>query len=352
METERQLDGRILDLRVGIAGFGLAGSVFHAPLISAVEGLETHAVLTRSPQRVAQVKAAYPGVRIVAELDDLLRDIDILVVATPNSSHMPIALAGLERGLAVVVDKPLAPSAAEARHLLQAGGRLTVFHNRRWDGDFLTVQRLLREQALGDVVRFESRFERFRPVVDTSRWRELADPSEGGGLLLDLGIHLVDQAVQLFVEPVAVYAELDQRREGAQVEDDVFIALEHAGSVRSHLWMSQAAPAQDPRLRVRGLRGGFASDGLDPQESQLAAGMHPRDPGYGLAPAGRLDGQPVELERGRYDEFYTGVRDWARGAAPAPVDPADSIRVLEILEAARHSSSQCAVVTEFGPPHE
>ena len=116
--------------------------------------------------------------------------------------------------------------------------------------------------------------------------------------------------------------------------------------------MGLTAPAQHPRLRVRGRRGGFASDGLDPQESQLAAGMHPGDPAYGMAPAGRLDGQPVELERGRYDDFYTGVRDWARGSAPAPVDPADSIRVLEILEAARRSSVQHAVVTDFGSPHD
>lgn len=333
-----------MSLRVGIAGFGLAGKVFHAPLVAAVPGLEVTAVMTRSPERGAQAQAAYPGVRVVADLDALLDGIDVLVVATPNSSHVEIALAGLERGLAVVLDKPMAPDAAGARRLLHAGGRLTVFQNRRWDGDFLTARRLLQEGALGPAIRLESRFERFNPQVNPERWRELPDPEEGGGLLLDLGAHLVDQAVQLFGPPVAVYGEVHLRRPGAQVDDDVFIALEHADGVRSHLWMSQAAPLLGPRLRLTGLGAGFACDGLDPQEAQLAAGLHPGDPGYGEAPPGLLAGQPLPLERGRYEDFYAGVRDWAAGDAPPPVDPADSVRVLELLEAARRSSDERAVI--------
>ncbi len=336
-------------LKVGIAGFGLAGRVFHAPLIASTDGLEVGAVMTRSPERAAQARDAHPGAEVVADVDALLDGVDVLVVATPNSSHVPIALAGMERGLAVVVDKPVAPTAADARRLAQTPGRLTVFQNRRWDGDFLTVERLLGEGALGDVVRLESRFERFSPAVEG--WRELPDPAEGGGQLLDLGSHLVDQAVRLLGPPVAVYGELDNRRPGAQVDDDVFIALEHAGGARSHLWMSKTAPLFGPRLRVTGLRGGFACDGLDPQEAQLDAGMRPGDAGYGEAPPGRLnDGRDVPLERGRYEDFYAGVRDWARGDAPPPVDPADSVRVLEILEAARRSSEQRVVVTDLAPP--
>ena len=334
-----------MGLSVGLAGFGLAGRVFHAPLVAAVDGLELSAVMTRSRERAAQAREDYPGAQVVASLDALLDGIDVLVVATPNSSHVDVALAGLDRGLAVVVDKPVAPTAQLARRLLDAGGRLTVFQNRRWDGDFLTAQRLLREGALGEPVRLESRFEKFSPQVDPSRWRERPDPDEGGGVLLDLGAHLVDQAVELFGPPVAIYAELDRRRPGARVEDDVFIALEHAGAVRSHLWMGKVAPLAGPRLRLSGLGAGFACDGLDPQEAQLAAGLRPGEPGYGEAPPGRVGDRPLPLERGRYQDFYAGVRDWAAGDAPPPVDPADSVRVLEILEAARRSAEQRAVIT-------
>lgn len=330
-------------LRVGIAGFGLAGRVFHAPLIAATDGLEVAAVQTGAPERAAQARATYPGARVVGGLDELLDDIDVLVVATPNSSHVPIAVAGLERGLAVVVDKPLASTVADARTLVATPGRLTVFQNRRWDGDFLTVQRLVAAGDLGDIVRLESRFERFNPSVEG--WRESPDPAEGGGQLLDLGAHLVDQAVLLLGPPVAVYGEVDQRRPGAQVDDDVFIALEHPGGARSHLWMSKTAPLHGPRLRVGGLRGGFACDGVDPQEAQLDAGMLPGEPGYGEgSPGWREDGTAVPLERGRYEDFYAGVRDWARGEAAAPVDPAESVRVLEILEAARRSAERREVI--------
>ena len=297
-----------MSLRVGLVGYGLAGEVFHAPLIEAVDGLELAGIATRS-------RGGWP---------ELLDAIDVLVVATPNASHAEYARAGLERGLFVVVDKPLAPSAADARRLVHE--RLTVFQNRRWDGDFLTLRRLIAEGALGPVTRFESRFERWRPEVDADAWRELADESEGGGLLLDLGTHLVDQAIVLFGPPVSVHAEVGRRRDGAAVDDDVFLALEHAGGERSHLWMSMTARHPGPRFRVSGLRDGFVSEGLDPQEVQLKDGLRPGDPGFGEAPG---------LDPGRYVDFYTGVRDWARGEAPPPVDPADALRVLEILEAAR-----------------
>src|SRR3954464_10872671 len=213
---------RTTPLRVGIAGYGLSGSVFHAPLITAVESLAVAAILTRSPERAAQAAEAHPNARIVDNTDVLMEDIDVLVVATPNSSHVQLGLAGLERGLAVVVDKPLAASAADGRRLLGGGGRLTVFQNRRWDGDFLSVRRLIAEGALGEVTRFESRFERFRPEVKAGAWRESPDAQEGGGVLLDLGSHLVDQAIELFGPPTGVYGEVDLRRPGAQVDDDAF----------------------------------------------------------------------------------------------------------------------------------
>jgi scyllo-inositol 2-dehydrogenase (NADP+) len=331
-------------VRVGIAGYGLAGSVFHAPLIEAVDGLEVAAVMTRSPERAGQARAAHAGVRVVDSIEAVMEDVDVLVVATPNSSHAEIALAGIRRGLFVVVDKPIAVTADDARRIAEAAGdRVTVFHNRRWDGDFLTVQRLLREGALGPITRFESRFERFRPEIKEG-WREHGDPSLGGGVLLDLGPHLVDQALQLFGPVESVYGEVRTRRPGALVDDDAFIALTHARGEISHLWMSAIAPLHGPRFRVSGMQAGFASDGLDVQEPQLRDGMRPGDPRFGEGGSGWVGadaggtGTTVPLERGNYVAFYEGVRDWANGAAPPPVEPGDGVRVLEVLEEARASS--------------
>ena len=341
-----------MGLRVGIAGYGLAGAVFHAPLVDAVDGLEVAGIVTTSAERAEKARAAYPRAAVVPALDALWGEIDVLVVAAPNRAHVPVALAGIERGVAVVVDKPLAVSVGDAERLLAAGGALTVFQNRRWDGDFLTVRRLLEEGTLGRVVRFESRFERFRPEVAAGRWRELGDPAEGGGLLLDLGAHLVDQARELFGDPVAVYAEIGARRAGAQVEDDVFLALEHAGGESSHLWMSSVAALHGPRFRVSGGRAGFACDGLDPQEAQLGAGRRPRDPDYGRGGDGLLvdaDGaRRVRLERGAYQEFYVRVHDWLAADGSVPVDPADSVAGLRVLEAARRSAAT-RTVEEVSP---
>jgi scyllo-inositol 2-dehydrogenase (NADP+) len=315
-------------MKAGIAGYGMAGAVFHGPLIEAVEGLEVAAVMTRSAERAGQARAKHAGVRIVESVDELLDGIDLLVVASPNSAHVELGLAGLDAGLHVVVDKPLAVTAADAQRLLDAGReRVTVFHNRRWDGDFLTLQKLVRDGSLGDVTRFESRFERFRPEIKEG-WRELGDAAEGGGVLLDLGSHLIDQALQLFGAPESVYAEVRTRRPGAKVDDDVFVALEHSGGEISHLWMSAVAPLHGPRFRVSGLAAGFGCDGLDPQEDQLREGMSPGDPGFG---------QVEGLEPGCYAEYYERVRDWVAGDGPAPVDPADGVRVLEVIEQARSS---------------
>jgi predicted dehydrogenase len=220
----------------------------------------------------------------------------------------------------------MAVSADDARGIAEAGGeRVTVFHNRRWDGDFLTVKRLVESGELGAITRFESRFERFRPEIKKG-WREGGEPSAGGGVLLDLGPHVVDQALQLFGPLRSVYGEVRTRRRAAHVDDDAFIALQHVSGEISHLWMSAIAPLPGPRFRVSGMEAGFASDGLDPQEDQLKEGMRPGDPGFG---------EREGLERGNYVAFYEGVRDWIRGEAPAPVDPWDGVRVLEVLEEAR-----------------
>jgi predicted dehydrogenase len=337
-------------LRAGVVGFGLAGEVFHAPLISSVEGIEVAGIVTRNPERAERAAGAYPSASVVASVDELWGRIDVLVVATSNSAHVPLALAAIERGVALVVDKPLAVSAEDADRVVEAaeaaGVPLTVFQNRRWDGDFLTLKRVLPD--LGSVTRFESRFERFRPEVKEGAWREAADAAEGGGLLLDLGPHLVDQARVLFGPPLRVYAELGVRRPGAHVDDDVFVALEHAGGERSHLWMSSVAPLHGPRFRVSGTRAGFAVDGLDPQEPQLADGLRPGGEGYGIGAPGVLAGdgsrEEVELERGAYERFYEGVVAWLRDGAPPPVDPRESVAVLHLLDAARRSAASHSVI--------
>lgn len=346
--------------RIGVAivGYGLAGSVFHAPLISANRDLELVSVVTANPRRTAQAKAEHPGVRIHRSVEELWGDTeahDLVVVAAPNRAHVSVALAALEAGLHVVVDKPFSPTSADARRIASAaadrGLVLTVFQNRRFDGDFLTLKRLIAEGALGQPFRFESRYERWRPELRGDAWRERADPEEAGGVLFDLGSHLADQAIQLFGAPTHVYAEVERRRPGAEVDDDVFIALTHPGDVRSHLWASLVSGSLGPRFRVLGPAGAFEKYGIDGQEDQLVAGIGPGHPDYGRENKDRWghlvageEATPVETERGAYPRFYEGVVDAIREGAPPPVDPADAVLTIGVLEAARESARTGEVV--------
>jgi predicted dehydrogenase len=310
------------------------------------------AVVTAHPGRAAAARSEHPGARVVASADELWADpgaLDLAVVAAPNRHHVPLARAAIAAGLAVVVDKPLAPTAAEGRALVEearaAAVVLSVFHNRRWDGDFLTLRRLIAEGALGRPTRIESRFERWRPEVDAGRWRELADPAEGGGLLADLGSHLIDQAIVLFGRPVAVHAELLARRPGARVDDDCFVALTHPGGERSHLWASMLGADAPPRFRAVGLGGVWVKRGLDVQEAALRAGARPGGPGWGAEPLeawGRLyDGagsRAVPTEAGDYPAFYAGMARALRGEGAPPVDPENAVAVLEVIEDARRAA--------------
>ena len=345
-------------IRVALIGYGLAGAVFHGPLISSTPGMSLATIVTRDPERRARASSDQPDAQLLAGVDALWRraaDHDLVVVATPNRSHVPLGLAALQAGLPVVIDKPMAPTAEEGRRLVaEATERdllLAVFQNRRWDGDFLTVRRLLSEDALGPIVRFESRFERWRPRVSPEAWRERGDPEEAGGLLFDLGSHLIDQAVVLFGPPRTVYAEVDRRRPSAEVDDDVFVALEHEAGVRSHLWMSVLAPIPGPRMRVLGMRAAYEKFGLDVQERALSEGARPDDPDWGREPPdrwGRLstgDGErSVETEPGAYPEFYRGIAASLRDGTPPPVDPEDSVTVLRIIEAAVGSARTKGVI--------
>jgi predicted dehydrogenase len=336
------------ELRVGISGFGLAGQVFHGPVIAATEGLRVTRIVTTDAGRARKARAAFPEATVVASVDELWGAIDLLVVVTTNDAHVPLATQALDRHLAVVVDKPLAITAAAAEELVARGGKLTVYQNRRWDGDFLTVRAAAESGELGDLIRFESRFDRFVPVVRSERWRESAEPRYGGGLLLDIGAHLVDQALLIGGPVRRVYAELDSRRPGAIVDDDVYLSLEHVDGMRSQLWTSTAAPLHGPRFRLTGLSAGIETHGLDPQWAQLADGAVPGTLGYGEAPPARLaDAQgsrEVPMQAGAYQDFYAAVVAWLRDGAAPPVDPADSLAGLRVLDAARVAAETRAVV--------
>ncbi|SOB83976.1 Gfo/Idh/MocA family oxidoreductase [Streptomyces sp. 1331.2] len=340
--------------RVGLIGYGLAGSAFHAPLIATTPGLRLDAVVTANPERRAQLAQEHPDARAVDTPEQLLADpdaLDLVVIASPNRTHAPLARAALRAGLATVVDKPLAATTAQALELCrlaeERGVLLSVFQNRRWDGDFLTAGRLVRGGALGRVHRFESRFERFRPKPKAG-WRELADPAEVGGTLYDLGSHLVDQALTLFGPVETVYAEIDVRRDGAVVDDDAFLALTHASGTRSHLWTSAITPLIGPRLRVLGDAAGYVKPGMDPQEADLRAGLRPdgaRPWGADLpAQYGTLgtdeSAVPLPTDPGDYPAYYAGIAAaLAAPGTPPPVDPRDAVATLTVLEAARTSAA-------------
>jgi predicted dehydrogenase len=313
-------------------------------------------VVTSNPARAAQVAAEHPAAKAVPSLEDLwAADVDLVVVATPNSTHTEVAAAAIKRGIAVVVDKPLAISAEQAEALVseaqQASVLLSVFQNRRWDTDHLTLGRLIAEGALGDVTRYESRFERWRPQLDAEKWRENAAPEEGGGVLLDLGSHLVDQALTLFGPATEVYGEVESRR-GAPADDDAFLALRHVSGTFSHLHMSAVTPSVGPRLRVQGSAAGFVVSGLDPQEAALRAGRRPDGSEPWGQPErfehGRLvagdQSVPVPPEPGAWPQFYALLRDALVHGGPPPVDPRDAVEVLRVLEAARRSSRERSTV--------
>ena len=344
-------------IRVALLGYGLAGAVFHAPLIAAVEGLELAAIVTRDDERRSLARREHPDAALLGSPEEIWEragDLDLVVVAAANRAHVPLARSAIEAGLAVVVDKPLAASADEGRALVREASErrvmLTVFQNRRWDGDFLTLRELLEQDTLGEVARFESRFERWRPELSAG-WRESGDPQDAGGLLYDLGSHLVDQALCLFGPAAQVYAELEIRRSGAQTDDDAFVAMGHESGVRSHLWMSAVAAQPGPRFRVMGSSAAFVKYGLDVQEESLRAGRRPDGPLWGREPEERwgLLGAGDQLRRvptvpGAYQRFYEGVVLALRENAPPPVDVEEVVAGLDVLDAARKSAHDQRVV--------
>ena len=334
-------------IRTGVMGFGLGGSAFHAPLVDAVPELALSAIAT---SRAEAVRARYPHAAVVADAQALLDDpgIELVVVTTPNDTHFALAKAALAAGKHVVVDKPFANSAAEAEELVAlaaARGRvLSVFHNRRWDGDFLTVKRLRDAGRLGEVKLYEAQWDRFRPGIRQS-WHEDAGP--GGGVLIDLGPHLIDQALVLFGVPEAVTGDVVAQRDGSLV-DDYFELTLHYGRVRAVLSSSSIVAAPRPRFAVHGTAASFVKHGLDPQEGHLRAGGRADDPGYGIEDAamhGELiagDGarETVASERGDYRRFYAAVAHAIADGGSPPVSPGDAVAGLRIIELARQSAQE------------
>ena len=351
------------ELRVALIGFGLGGRAFHAPLIAATSGLRLATIVTSNPERRAEAGRAFPGAHLAESVEWVWANADqhdLVVITTPNRSHVPLARAAIAAGIAVVVDKPMAATSAEARDLVAEARRrqvpLTAYHNRRWDGELLTTQKLIASGELGTVTRFESRLDRWRPTRMAAVWRESGAPEDAGGILYDLGPHLIDQARVLFGPVTQLYAELDRRREGALVEDDVFIALEHASGVHSHLWTSSVAAQIGARLRVMGTKAAYTKQSADVQEALLRAGGGPASPGFGEDPEAQwgllgagTEVRAVRTERGNYQIFYELTVPWLRDGAPPPVNPDDAVVVLDLIEAARASSAEGRVI-EFDPP--
>jgi predicted dehydrogenase len=349
--------GPVADLRVAIIGYGLAGRVFHASLVSATPGLALATVVTGNPARQAEAVRDHPGVTVLDSPEALWESggHDLVVVATPTDSHVALAGAAIDRRIPLVVDKPFAVTSADAEALVQraeaAGVLVTVFQNRRWDSDHLTLRRLIAEGRLGEVFRYESRFERWRPEPNPGAWRETDAPERGGGQLLDLGSHIVDQAMQLFGAVSHVYGEVDARR-GLPGDDDAFLALRHAGGTISHLRASAVTAAPGPRLRVLGSEAAYVAAQLDTQEDRLRAGARPDAvPDWGEEPQshwGRLvagDASiPIHSERGDWPAFYAQLERALRGDGPLPVDPRDAVATLRVLELARRSAAERAVL--------
>lgn len=332
---------------VGLIGYGLAGSLFHAPLIRSIPQLRLSKVVT---SRQAQVAKDLPGVAIAPAINDVLSDpaIDLVVIASPSAYHFEHARAALLAGKHVVVDKPFATTSREGGELIElAGSRrlvLSVFQNRRWDNDYLTVQHAIEQGWLGKVFHYEVHYDRFRPQIKAG-WREA--PGAGSGILYDLGAHLIDQSLHLFGMPRAVTADVIAQRAGAKVDDYFHLVLDYY-PLRAILHAATVVAQPGPRFIVHGDGGSLLKYGMDGQEDALKQGQRPGDPQWGsdppenyaeLTPAG---GTPrrVETRRGGYERYYQSLAACLETGGPPPVDPRDSCNGLIVIEAAQRSAAE------------
>jgi predicted dehydrogenase len=360
------------EIGVGVIGYGLGGRVFHAPFVSAVPGLKLVSIMTSKGDDAAK---AYSSARISRSIDDLLGDksIELVVVSTPNETHFDIASRALNAGKHVVIDKPFAATSAEARQLADLAsskGLLVVpFHNRRWDGDFLTVRKILADGSLGRVVTFESHFDRFRPTPRENTWKEAGNPANG--MLFDLGPHLLDQVLAVFGAPEAVTASVRSDRDQTEIEDAFDITLHYPAAngkgLLAHCRSSYLACINAPRFLLHGTHGSFIKFGLDPQEPALVGGakvprmgspdrwLEEKESAWGKLAVAPVLSDPtmlvekvIKTESGDYRGFYANVRDAILGKAPLAVTPEDGYRVIRLLELARESSAKrCTLKAGF-----
>lgn len=341
-------------IQTGLIGFGLSGQVFHAPFIEVNPHFNLHSIVSKG--MLAGEK--YPLAKILQDPEQILADpeIELIIVATPNTLHFPIAKAALEAGKHAIIEKPLTVSSAEAEALIQlsrkTGRKVFPFHNRRWDSDFLTLSKLVQNGVLGKVVEFESRFDRFTPEISRAAWRYLEAP--GGGTLFDLGIHLIDQAVTLFGKPEAVFCRLFNQRPGSVTDDSFDLKLLYP-ELNVTLKASVFAREPGPRFLVHGTGGSFIKYGLDTQESMLRAGILPGSRNFGKEPVsqrGILNSiVPGKEYRGRfptlkgnYMRFFEEVYQALRHETPCTIKPEDALLNIRIIEAAQKSdSAKCAI---------
>ena len=333
------------EIGVGLVGYGLGGRAFHAPYLQATPGLSLRAVVSRKPDAV---HADLPGMHVVDSVDALLAEsgIDLVVVSSPDALHADHAVAALRAGKHVVVDKPLATSLADAGRIIEAAETasrlLTVFHNRRWDADFLTLRQLLADGRLGDVVQFESHFDRWRPVP-AATWKE----SREGGSWLDLGPHLIDQALLLFGRPEAVSADIAALRPGAPASDYFHVVLRYRER-RAILHSSKIVAANGLRFAVHGTRGSWIKHGVDPQEAATVAGVRPggedwgHDPEPGVLTLADPDPttEPLPNLPGDYRLFWAALVAAIRGDGPNPVPARDALAVMDVLDAGLRSAAE------------
>jgi len=331
-------------IKVAVIGYGYSAQTFHIPLINASDSFELAAI---SSSKKDLLERHYPQVLVFDTAEKLIASaaVDLVVITAPNDAHYPIAKQCLEYGINVVVEKPMVTTSTEAQELTTIARErsllLSVFHNRRWDGDFLTIKKLLDNNLVGDVRFFESHFDRFRPRV-RQRWRE--QPGQGSGVWFDLGSHLVDQAISLFGLPEALTARCLTLRKGSKTTD-YFHVLLHYNDLEVVLHASSFSAAPNVRFRLEGTGGSFVKYGLDPQEQQLTSGVTPNDPCYGAEDAdnyGRFytesSTELIETEQGCYQQYYAEISAALALGADNPVNPEEAVEVLKILELAEISS--------------
>jgi scyllo-inositol 2-dehydrogenase (NADP+) len=344
-------------IEVGLVGFGLAGRAFHSQVIRAVPGFRLAAILQRSGDSAAQ---AYPDVPIVRTYEELLAipEIRLMVIASPNDTHFPLAKKALAAGRDVLVDKPLTPTLAEAVELVRlaktAGRVLTVYQNRRYDGDFAAVRKVVADGALGRILTFETHYDRYRPLLKPGAWRE--KPGPGSGVWFDIGPHVVDHALLLFGEPEAITADIRIERDHAQTDDAFDVTLHYPKGVRAFLRSSILAAAPRPRFVLLGTQGSFVKQSIDPQENNLRFGKVPAEGPWGMESEENwgvlttpcrdaFEQRSIPNAAVDYRDFYANLRDTLLGQAKPAVSAEWALSVMRVLELAAESSKRGSTVS-------